>query len=139
MKNYIQSQNANLDDKFLEKLILFSAGKPGLANWFLKDQIFFQNQNIFLTHLDKVLQSTLLKKSNFFSKYFSKFDDKDKTALYFDILLAFIRNLILSDLKNAQYFAEQAQFILKAKSFIIKDRGLSQKLIIDALAFKTLN
>lgn len=137
LQHFIRSQNETIDDNFLNRVVSYSGGKPGIAAALLKDQRFFQKQNIFLSNLENVLKSSLIKRLNFFTKYLD-IEDKTQIILHLDILIAFLRNLILRGRDDAFVFAKEAEFILKAKSFIIKDKGSSLKLLIDALAFKTL-
>lgn len=136
IKNFIISQNKSIDKDFLKRIILYSGGKPGVAAALLKDQRFFHKQNIFLNHFEKVLKSSLLKRLNFFTKYLD-IENKSEIILHLDILIAFLRRLILHSSDSA-FYAREAEFILKAKSVIIKDKGASVKLLTDALAFRTL-
>lgn len=138
MREFIKQKALSIAQASLDKIIFYCSGKPGLADLFLKNQKFFQKQNIFFNYLAKLTQLSLAKRHKFFTDYFAELEDKAEVILCFDILLGMMRQLIRFRPANALLFTKEAQFLLKAKSAIIRDSGSPLKLIIDALAFQTL-
>ncbi len=135
MENFIQAQNKNIESKILQKIMIYSGKKPGLALHMLTDLNFFKKVDIFLNNYLKIINAPLVTRLNFFEQYLNT-ENKSQAILFLDILLGFLNYLIY---KNPIFeFTQEAEFILKAKSIIIKDKSVSFKLLIDALAFRTL-
>ncbi|SHE45473.1 DNA polymerase III subunit delta' [Clostridium fallax] len=92
MESFINKNYNNLDDKLKNTLIAFSAGIPGRADKFLKDQDFKNIRDLALNILKDINirdEKLVIKYGEMLSKYSDKIDD------FLAILVSFIRDIII--------------------------------------------